>query len=455
MTTTLAATLQQTPLASPKGYPLIGHALSYRRNPLGFYSSIAQQGDMVRLHFGSHPIYFLNHPDLIKEVFVTCGTSFLARAHGRESQLFGPLFGNGLSVSEGRFWRRQRRLTQPIFQRQYLGGYADIAVELTRRLTQTWHNGETIAVRDVMMRLTRQIIAQITFGSAGLDQFELITTALDAALQEYGKRDRNWLRYLLPEQCPTPSNHHYQSAVRRLDSWIYDLIIARQQQPPSGDMLSVLQQVQDEFGQKMTHKELRDELVNVVVGHDPIADVFCWAWWLIAQHPQVEARLQSEWQAVLQGRPPTMADLPRLVYTEQVIKETLRLYPLAWSTGRIATQDCEIGHHPIHAGENVVMCQWVTHRDPRFFPNPEAFLPDRWEPQAAKAIPTHAYFPFGGGPRVCIGRGLTMLETVLLLADIGQHFQLRPLSDQPVEPQPGPSFSLRPKSSLQMQITAR
>lgn len=454
MTTTLC-TPQTLPLAEPKGYPLIGHALSYRRNPLGFYTDCARYGDLVRLNFGPHLVYFFNHPDLIKAVFMAHGSSFLGRAKGRESQLFGPLFGHGLSVSGGSFWRRQRRLTQPIFQRQHLANYGAIAVELTQSALDVWEDGSTLEMRQEMIGLTRQIVSCITFGEAGIIDFPVIEAPLEASLQEYDKRDRNWLRYLLPNEFPTPSNRRYLQAVQHLDDWIYQLIAARRRQKPAGDMLSLLQQVRDETGQGMTDQELRDELLNVVVGHDPIADVFCWAWWQIAQHPEVEAQLQAEWEAVLQGRPPTMEDLPKLVYTEQVVKETLRLYPLAWSTGRVATQDCEIADIPIHAGENVVMCQWVTHRDARFFPDPECFIPERWAPERAKKIPAYAYYPFGGGPRVCIGRGLTMMETVLILATIGQRFRLRPRPRRPVVPYPGPSFSIRPKYGLPMELIAR
>jgi len=445
-----------SPLPEPKGYPLIGHALNYRLNPLSFYSNCAEYGDFVRLWFGPHPVYFLNHPDLIKSVFVTHGACFMGRAEGRESRFFDPLFGHGLAVSEGDFWRRMRRLVQPVFQRHHLAEYGNIAVATAQAELATWPSMELLAIRDRTTQLTRKIVSQICFGEAGVTHFQTIEAVLNAALAEYDNRDRNWLLYLLPEHFPTPSNRRYQQAAKALDTLLYDLIDqCRRTQADDGSMLTQLLQVRDETGGGMSDREIRDELMNVVIGHDTLSDVLGWAWWLISQHPEVEAKLVTEWQTVLNGRSPAMADLPRLTYTERVITETLRLYPLAWVTGRVCSQDCEIGGQPIHKGENVVMCQWVTHYDPRFFDQPHEFNPDRWAPEAAKHIPHYAYYPFGGGPRVCIGRGLTMMETVLLLAEIGQRFRLHPLPNQSITPYPGPSFSLRPKPNLQMELIPR
>ena len=455
----MASTLQpvfKNTLPEPKGYPLIGHALDYRLNPLSFYAHCAEYGDFVRLQFGPHPVYFLNHPDLIKSVFVTHGTSFMGRAKGRESRFFDPLFGHGLAVSEGDFWRRMRRLVQPVFQRQHLAKYGQIAVEMTQTELGTWPTGQSLAIRDRTTRLTRQIVAKICFGETGVTHFQTVEAVLNAAMVEYDNRDRNWLLYLLPEHFPTPSNRYYHQAAEDLDTLLYNLIATqRHTEADDGSMLTQLLRVRDETGAGMSDREIRDELVNVVIGHDTLSDVLGWAWWLIAQHPDVEAKLVAEWQTVLNGRSPTLTDMPRLTYTEWVITETLRLYPLAWVTGRVATQDCEIDGHPIHAGENVVMCQWVTHYDSRFFEHPHDFKPNRWTPESAKRIPKYAYYPFGGGPRICIGRGLTMMETVLLLAEIGQRFRIHPLPNQTVIPYPGPSFSLRPKPDLQMEFTPR
>jgi cytochrome P450 len=456
MTSTIKTQSNLDALPEPRGFPIIGHAINYRLDPLNFYTRCAEFGDLVKLRFGSHPVYFLNHPELIKDVFVTHGSSFLLRSKGRESRFFAPLFGNGLSTSEGSFWRRQRRLTQPAFNRTRFNRYGDIAVELTERFIETWRSGDVFEVSTTMTRLMREIVAAITFGNDGTKNSHIIEDALAASMAEYDHRNHNWLLYLLPEKFPTPKNLRYQRATKQLNGLVYELIHRRSNEnEDTGDMLSMLLQVCDDNGNGMSEIELRDELVNILVGHDPIADVFTWAWWLIAQHPDVEARLTEEWQSVLRGRSPTAADLSKLQYTERVVMEVLRLYPLAWVTGRIATQDCEIGGYPIQAGENVVMCQWVTHRDRRFFEHPETFNPDRWANNLAKQLPSYAYFPFGGGARVCIGRGLTMMEAILILATVGQQFRLEPIPDQTIVPAPYPSFSLRPKYGLRMQVTAK
>ena len=443
------------PLAQPKGYPILGHALHYRFDPLGFYGHCAQYGDLVRLRFGPRPVYFLNHPTLIKTVFVTQGAHFLARAEGREMRCFAPLLGQGLAVSDGPVWQRQRRLVQPGFQRHHLATYGEYAVAHMGAELATWRPGTVMDMGAVMTRVNRRIVTQIAFGSAGLAHADTVDQALGAALTAY-HRDRYGGGYLLPRAFSTPSQRHYRAAVAALDAWIFKAIaLERRHTPDSGSMLSVLLTATDDQGLGLTDRELRDELVNVLVGHDSLPHLFCWAWWEIAQRPEVEARLVAEWRQVLGGRSATLADLPRLPYTEWTVKETLRLYPLAWVTGRVVTQDCDLAGQPLHRGENVVMCQWVTHRDPRFFDNPHRFHPYRWAPEATPPIPAYAYYPFGGGPRACIGQGLTMLEAVLLLAEVGQRFHLRPLVRQCPVPQPGPSFSLRPRGGFRAEVVPR
>lgn len=455
MTSTLPSPSQS--LSTPQGYPIIGHALNYRLDPLKFYTRCAQEyGDFVRLQFGPYPVYFLNHPDLIKEVFVTKGHYFLERAEGREVRFFDPLFGNGLATSRGSFWQRQRKLTQSAFHRNRFAGYGDITVALTEQAIANWQPGDgSVAQRDLTNTL-RKIIMSIVFGQEGATQVSALEEVMVAAIKEYDRRKQNWLLGLLPETIPTPGNLRYHRAVENLDQWLYRIIETRRKtNEDQGDMISILMQVRDENGQGMNDLELRDELVNILLPHDSMGDALTWAWWLIAQHPEVEDKLVAEWQSVLGGRSPTFEDIPKLRYTEAVMMETLRLYPLAWVTGRIATEDCEIGGYPIHAGENVVMCQWVTHRDRRFFEQPDMFNPDRWSNEATKRTPNYAYYPFGGGARVCIGRGLAMMETVLILATIGQKFHFEPLPGQTIVPYPNPSFSLRPKYGIKMQLVSR
>jgi len=444
------------PMSTPSGYPIIGHALDYRLDPLKFYTRCAQEyGDFVQLHFGPHPVYFLNHPDLIKEVFVTQAQCFMERAEGREVRFFDPLFGNGLATSRGSFWQRQRKLVQPAFHRNRFASYGNLAAELTQRTIASWRTHAVPDLKAEMARLTREIIMGITLGQENAAKSKLLADVMTAAIAEYDKRNQNWFLALLPETIPTPGNLRYQRATQQLDQLLYALITARRvSDEDQGDILSMLLQVRDEDGVGMSDVEIRDELVGLCAAHDSMSEFFAWAWWLIAQTPRVEEKLQIEWELVLAKQPPTFEDVAKMRYTEAVVKEVLRLYPLAWATGRVVTQDCELGGHPIKKGENVVMCQWVTHRDRRFFKQPETFNPDRWISSDAK-IPTYAYFPFGGGPRICIGRGLMMMEAVLLLATIGQQFHVQPLPGQRVEPYPNPSFSLRPRYGLSMQLVPR
>jgi cytochrome P450 len=444
-------------ISTPSGYPLIGHALDYRLDPLKFYTRCAQEyGDFVQLHFGPHPVYFLNHPDLIKEVFVTKASCFMERAEGREVRFFDPLFGNGLATSRGSFWQRQRKLVQPAFQRNHLAQYGDLAVEFTQRAIASWRTNPVPDLKAEMARLSREIITAITLGQENSTQSTVVAEVITAAIAEYDRRNQNWLLALLPETVPTPGNLRYQQATQQLNQILYSLIKTRRAAGEDhGDMLSLFLQVRDEDGMGMSDVEIRDELVGICAAHDSLSEFFAWTWWLIAQNPTVEEKLMAEWAFVLNGRSPNAEDIGKLRYTEAVIKEVLRLYPLAWVTGRVVTQDCELAGYPIKKGENVVMCQWVTHRDRRFFDQPETFNPDRWINSEAKQIPTYAYFPFGGGPRVCIGRGLMMMEAVLLLATIGQQFHIQPLPGQRVEPFPNPSFSLRPKYGLAMQLVPR
>lgn len=444
-------------ISEPSGRPFIGHALDYRLDPLKFYTRCAEEhGDFVKLHFGPHTVYFLNHPDLIKDVFVTKAHYFMERAEGREVRFFDPLFGNSLATSHGSFWQRQRKLVQPAFHRNRIFQYGNLAVELTQRSIDSWRTNSVPDLKAEMARLSREIITGITLGQENIAQSTLLAEVISAAIAEYDKRNQNWLLAFLPESILTPGNVRYWHATQKLNQLLYGLIqFRRGSDQDYGDILSILLQVRDEGGVGMSDVEIRDELVGLCAAHDSMSEFFAWAWWLLAQNPKVEEKLQMEWELVLAKQLPSAEDATKLHYTEAVVKEVLRLYPLAWVTGRVVTQDCELGGYPIKQGENVVMCQWVTHRDLRFFEQPETFNPDRWIVDGAKQIPTYAYFPFGGGPRICIGRGLMMVEAVLLLATIGQQFQVKPLPEQRVEPYPNPSFSLRPKYGLAMQLIPR
>jgi cytochrome P450 len=252
---------------------------------------------------------------------------------------------------------------------------------------------------------------------------------------------------------PVPAMIRVKRAVRELDE-IVDRIIRQRRASgeDTGDLLSMLMAARDEDGSGMTDRQLRDEILTfLLAGHETTAVSLSWTWYLLSQHPEVEQKLREELTQVLGGRAPRLEDLPRLPYTDKVVKESMRLYPPAWSLARTVTKEVELGGYRLPVGANVVMSQWILHRDPRFFEQPEQFNPDRWTAEAAQRLPRFAYFPFGGGPRLCIGASFAMMEANLLLAAIAQRFQLRLAPGHSVAALP--SITLRPRYGMRMTLS--
>ncbi len=247
----------------------------------------------------------------------------------------------------------------------------------------------------------------------------------------------------------------FRRAVRQLDETVYGIIAGRRPvESDSGDLLSMLMQARDEDGSRMTDKQLRDEVMTfLLAGHETTALALSWTWHLLGQNPEVEEKLHAELDRVLDCRAPSFSDLPALANAERVIKESMRLYPPAWSLARTVIKEFDVGGYRIPAGANVVMSTWIMHRDSRFFPEPEKFDPDRWLPERSQKLPRFAYFPFGGGPRQCIGAAFAMMEATLLLATIAQRFRFRTVAGHPIVPVP--SFTLRPKYGIKMMLQAR
>ncbi|GAB4201181.1 MAG: cytochrome P450 [Roseiflexaceae bacterium] len=440
----------------PRGLPLLGNALAFGRDPLGFLTHTARTyGDVARVTFGPATIYQISHPELIEQVLVTHNRSFpkedIEKARGSLDYL---LFGTGLLTSNGEFWLRQRRLAQPAFHRQRIAGYSEATVESTQRLLAGWRDGQALDVHEEMMRLTLEIVGQTLFGSqvsteAG-EVGEALGVVMDVSAETLGKP------FQLPYHIPTPTNRRFVAAVRRLEAVITRMLNERRaSDADTGDLLSMLLHARDEDGSRMDDRQLRDELITLfLAGHETTALALSWTWYLLAQHPEVETRLHQELDRVLGGRAPTMADLPALRYTELVLRESMRLYPPAWTlSGRIAARDTELGGFHIPAGSLMSISQWVTHRDPRFFPEAERFQPERWEGDLEKRLPRFAYFPFGGGPRLCIGQAFAMMEATLILAVVAQRFHLALVPGQRVVPQP--SITLRPRYGVKVQLHQR
>ncbi len=445
---------------SPKGRFFVGNLPDYYRDPLSFLSYCARDyGDMVCLRFGPIVSYMVNHPDSIEEVLVTKHSQFHRALNRGGSEC---LFGNGLLTSEGEFWRRQRRAIQPGFHRDRIAAYADTMIRYTGQMLATWKSGDTLDIHEEMMHLTLILVAKTLFDTELTEDVEAINVALTTLTQHFNEsRDSNaqLLGLLLPAWVPTPQQMRFRKAVQQLDQIVYRIIHEHRDEQQAGDrdrgdLLSMLMHVQDSDGSAMDDQLLRDEVMNLLLaGHETTANGLSWTWMLLSQHPEVEAKLLEELQSVLGDRPPTLADLPQLRYTERVVMESMRLYPPVWAASRQTVQDCEIGGYPIPANTIVFVSQWLMHRDPRYFDNPETFDPDRWANDLAKRLPTYAYFPFGGGPRICIGKSFAMMESVLLVAMIAQQFKLTLVPDHPIELQP--SITLRPRYGMKMTLTRR
>ena len=437
----------------PRPHFLTGNLPEFRRDPLDFFVHAARQyGDFVPVRFPGARGAVLSHPDYIEEVLVAQHRNFVKSVAQRKIR---SVVGNGLVLSEGEFWRRQRRLAQPAFHRERVAAYGGVMVAYAERMLNAWQDGETRDVHQEMMRLTLEIVVKTLFDAEVAGEAGAVGAALDVITAHFASRFTSIL-FLLPDSVPTPGNLRLKRAVRRLDGIIYAIIDQRRAGGEDrGDLLSLLLRARDEEDRTgMTDRQLRDEVMTLMLaGHETTALALSWAWYLLTQHPVADAKLTAELAAVLGGRAPGVADLPRLRYTEMVVSESLRLYPPAWALSRDAVQDCEVGGYPVRAGTSLVMSPWAMHRDPRYFDEPEAFKPDRWADGLAKRLPKYAYFPFGGGPRICIGNTFAMMEAALVLATVAQRFRLTLVPEHPVTPQP--SVTLRPKHGVKMVLHRR
>jgi cytochrome P450 len=443
-----------TPAKLPPGPPpsnsWTGAFKDYSRDPLGYLERLANDyGDIVTIRFYNFRVYFISHPDYIEEVLVNQNRKFIK---GRILRANLRLFGNGLLTSEGDFWLRQRRLAQPAFHRGRIASYADTMVRCAERLLGEWKGGEERDIHAEMMRLTLQIVAKTLFDADVDGDARQVGHALEA-IMELNSDFRKLI--MTPQWLPTPRNIRAALATRRLDKIIFRFIAQRRASgKDTGDLLSMLLAAQDEDGSRMTDRQLRDEAMTIfLAGHETTANALSWSWLLLAQNPAAEAKLHAELDTVLAGRAPSLEDLPNLRYTGHVITESMRLYPPAWGMARLAIEDAEIGGYPIPKGCGVSLAQWRVHRDPRWFDEPVVFRPERWEGDLLKRLPRFAYFPFGGGPRQCIGNSFAVMEATLLLATIAQHFRIRIVPDHPVVPMP--SITLRPRYGIRVKLESR
>ena len=407
-------------------------------------------GPFVRTRLPMH-IYFVSGPALIEEILVKQAAHF---QKDRVTRMLTGAIGAGLLVSEGDLWRRQRRLMGPAFHQGELRSYGAVMTDLAREAATAWGSDETRNLHEDMMALTLNIVARLLFGANLAADARDIGALISSLMEDFS--GQLGLRALTPfAHLPTPETWRIRRGIRRLDRIIYALIADRRSAAdPGNDLLGLLLRARDEDGSRMDDKQLRDEALTLfVAGHETTALALTYALYLLAQHPAEQERLAAELEQVLGGRDADFADIERLKQTEAVLLEAMRLYPPAWSIGREALVDVEIGGYRTPKGSTFFMSQWVMHRDPSLFPEPERFLPQRWADDAQRRLPRFAYFPFGGGPRICIGNRFAMMEATLILAVLVRRFTFAATAETKLDLLP--TVTLRPRSPVRLQVVAR
>ena len=427
--------------------------LEIARNPLAMMISMHQEhGDIAHWRIGPQNLYLFSNPDLIRDVLVTNQKNF-HKSRGLERAR--RLLGNGLLTSEGEFHLRQRRLAQPAFHRQRIAAYASTMSAYAERTAGGWTDGVTVNMHQEMMRLTLGIVARTLFDADVDEEAAEIGDALTHAFESFNLAMLPFTELI--EKLPIPPVRRFNAARDTLDRIIYGMIEERRKSVEDrGDLLSMLLLATDTEGDGsgMNDQQLRDEALTIfLAGHETTANALTWTWYLISQHPDVEKKLHAEIDSVIGDRAPAYDDLPSLGYTRMVLAESMRLYPPAWAIGRRALEEFEAGGYIIPRRSVVLMSQYIMHRHPRYFPSPEQFNPERWTPEAQSSRPKFAYFPFGGGTRVCIGEQFAWMEGILLLAALARKWKMRLAPGHKVEVQP--LITLRPRHGMLMTLQKR
>lgn len=436
----------------PKGDWLTGSLSAFRNRPLEFLEESAREyGSLVYFRAGHQQIYLVNEPELIRKVLVTHNSHF---TKSRILQRAKSLLGEGLLTNEGASHLRQRRMVQPAFYREHLVRYGQDMVELSARARERWQPEAVLDIDREMMRLTLAIVGRTLFSTDVEDEAPQVGEAMNALIAMMPV-------LLLPgsqfiQHLPLPVTRRYARAGKLLEETIYRIIQERRTSgADAGDLLSMLMMVRDpeDQGSAMSDKQVRDEALTLfLAGHETTATGLAWTWYLLSQHEGAEARMHQEIDTVLGGRLPTFEDLPQLRYTQQVFAESIRLYPPAWAIGRMAQQEIELGGYHLPVKSVVLMSPYLMHRNEQYWPNPERFEPERWN-EGDFYKRDFSYFPFGGGPRICVGERFAWMEGVLILATLAQRWRFRLADGQPVKPRA--FLTLRPAGAIRMTATLR
>ncbi|RRA99193.1 cytochrome P450 [Larkinella rosea] len=448
------------PIPKLKGLPFLGSTLDFARDPLAFLTGLQQKYDrLVQFDAVGRLITLTLTPEDARYILQENNKNYVKSAAYDVLKMF---LGNGLLNSEGDFWRRQRRLAQPAFHKQRLALLVDGMNRETAGLMASWKNrdlSKPLLISEEMMQLALAIVTRSLFSSDVKNHLENVSEAITTIIQTAYKEIFNF--FPATRNWPTPRTIRYRRAVRKTEAIIYEIIENRRREPPEtrhDDLLGMLMETRDdETGEQMTNQQLRDEVTTIfMAGHETTANALSWAFYLLANHPDVTEKLREEINMVLGPTDlPTMETLRELTYATQVIQETMRLYPPAWIFGRQPLHSDQFGDYRVEVpkADGMLICPYLLHRDPRYWEKPETFEPEHFLPERVKNRPTYAYLPFGGGPRLCIGNNFAMMEMQIVLTLLIREFDFLPADSKKVEAEPG--ITLRPKGGLRLRVRAR
>ena len=448
-------------IPGPKEWPWVGSLRRIAEGPADFFLELAEiYGEMARFTLFGKPIVLVSDPALIREVLVERVDEFPKSP--RDVALLSPYLGNGLLTNNGSSHRQQRKLVQPAFHHKRIQTYGEIMVGYTEDMLATWQDGEVRSVNEEIMHLTLYIVAKSLFKEDAAQMKRIADTIGEAVRELQDVVDEDFeTPWLLPLSWPIPRSRRRLALQKVLHTTFDELIATRVAAAQDGnvedrgDLLSMLLLSKDEEGNSLSHEEIRDEVITILLaGHETTSNALTWTFYLLGQHPEIAAKFFAEVDSVLQGRAPQLADLPNLPYTAQIVKESMRLYPPAWMlNGRRVTADTTLGGYQLKRGTDIFISPYVMHRLSRYFDVPNEFRPERFTPEFEDSLPRFAYMPFGGGPRICIGNSFAMMEAELLLATISNHYALEALPRAAVELNPQITLSI--KDGLKMRLVVR